>query len=147
MPNLMQDVEYYQNQADRNPDCSQYHFYLGQTYARQKRHQEAIASFDKALALDPGYARALTNRGLSYAELGSWDRAINNHTKAIELGCVPSGIHDMMTVNRHADNAHLNLAAALSGRLAEQEKDAGKICQLLNIKEAIKDGIESAAAV
>jgi Tfp pilus assembly protein PilF len=48
-----------------------------------KQHQEALASFDRALALKPDHVQALNNRGLTLAALGrgaealaSWDAAL-----------------------------------------------------------------------
>jgi tetratricopeptide (TPR) repeat protein len=49
------------------------------------KHDEAIADYDKAIALDPNFALAYSNRGLAYAKKGDVDRAIADYTKAIAL--------------------------------------------------------------
>jgi tetratricopeptide (TPR) repeat protein len=47
------------------------------------KHDEAIADYDKAIALDPSFALAYSNRGLAYAKKGDVDRAIADYDKAI----------------------------------------------------------------
>lgn len=42
----------------------------GEAYHATGQYGEAVAAFDQALALDPGYAEAWRNRGLSLALLG-----------------------------------------------------------------------------
>ena len=49
------------------------------------RHDEAIGCFEKAIELDPDYAVAHHDKGLSLAALGLYDKAIGCFEKAIEL--------------------------------------------------------------
>jgi Tfp pilus assembly protein PilF len=49
------------------------------------KYDDAIAEYDKAIALNPNVALAYTNRGLAYAEKGEVDRAIADYTKAMAI--------------------------------------------------------------
>jgi len=49
------------------------------------RFGEALADFDTAIALDPGYAKTYTSRGWTYLALGKFDRAIQDFDRSIQL--------------------------------------------------------------
>ncbi|MFH1226705.1 MAG: tetratricopeptide repeat protein [Planctomycetota bacterium] len=51
----------------------------------QKKYDDAIASFTKAVELMPDYSWAYCNRGNSYSEKGDIDRAIADYTEAIRV--------------------------------------------------------------
>lgn len=57
----------------------------GVAYAELKEHDEAIADFNRALALDPKYAQPYNNRGLTYDEQGEFDKAMSDYRQAIAL--------------------------------------------------------------
>ncbi|MBE9066530.1 tetratricopeptide repeat protein [Leptolyngbya cf. ectocarpi LEGE 11479] len=59
--------------------------WLGLAYQAQERYDEAIASYQKAIALDPDYATAYNNLGTTYSELKQYDDAIASYQKAIAL--------------------------------------------------------------
>ena len=62
--------------TDRGRDC------VGQgSYT----HENAIADFNQAIALDPNYARAYNNRAASYEQLGDLKQAVVDYTQAIVL--------------------------------------------------------------
>ncbi|MBU3560794.1 O-linked N-acetylglucosamine transferase, SPINDLY family protein [Polynucleobacter hallstattensis] len=50
-----------------------------------KRYEEAIAHFDKALHLNPNYAEAWSNKGVSLKQLERYDEAIAHYEKALIL--------------------------------------------------------------
>jgi tetratricopeptide (TPR) repeat protein len=60
------------------------HYNIGNLLAAQGRHEEAIASFDRALAQWPGNAYAWINRGNSLDKLGREDEALASYQRAEE---------------------------------------------------------------
>ena len=50
---------------------------------------QVIADLNKAIELDPDYARAYNNRGIAYTDQGDYARAIADLNKAIELNHDP----------------------------------------------------------
>jgi len=57
----------------------------GLTYDDMGRFDEAIADFDKAIALAPSDHQAYTNRGMLFGKTGRFDKAITDFEKAIAL--------------------------------------------------------------
>jgi tetratricopeptide (TPR) repeat protein len=53
--------------------------------ARQRRFEEALASYDRALALRPDHFPALTNRGVTLHELRRFDEALANYDRALAM--------------------------------------------------------------
>jgi tetratricopeptide (TPR) repeat protein len=48
-------------------------------------YRQAIASYDRAIELDPDFAGAYSNRGNAYGALGEHERAIEDYDRAIEI--------------------------------------------------------------
>ena len=61
--------------TNRSSDSELYWYYLGRTKYIENRFQEAIAAFQKCLALSPHDLRAEYNLGLAYAGAGRLDQA------------------------------------------------------------------------
>lgn len=57
----------------------------GNIWFDQQNYTEAIADYDRALALDPSMSRAFHNRGLAYAMLKEYDAALRDYALAIHL--------------------------------------------------------------
>src|SRR5262249_30347374 len=57
----------------------------GNTLQELKRFDEALASYDKAIALKPDYAEALNNSGNALQALERFDEALASYDKAIAL--------------------------------------------------------------
>jgi tetratricopeptide (TPR) repeat protein len=57
----------------------------GNTAANEGHHDRAIAAFNDAIRLDPNYATAFFNRGLSYERKEEHKLAIDDYTEAIRL--------------------------------------------------------------
>jgi len=49
------------------------------------KYDDAIADYDKAIALDPNDAIAYTDRGIAYGKKGEFDRAIADLRKVLEI--------------------------------------------------------------
>jgi Tfp pilus assembly protein PilF len=62
-----------------------YHNTLGLLLLELRRPDMATASFELALLLDPGYADARLNLGISLAEMGRWQEAATQYRKALTL--------------------------------------------------------------
>lgn len=54
-------------------------------FARELKYREAIAAFDRAIAINPGLAHVWNDRGVCYRELGEYDEALKSFLRAIEL--------------------------------------------------------------
>src|SRR6201998_945752 len=52
---------------------------------QQRRFDEALASYDRALALRPDHAGALCNRGATLHELQRFDEALESYDRALAL--------------------------------------------------------------
>src|SRR5208282_2452142 len=61
------------------------HFVKGQVLRAERRFDDAIAEYERALALDPNNAYAVGGLGETYALLGQYEKAIEFMDKAIRL--------------------------------------------------------------
>jgi tetratricopeptide (TPR) repeat protein len=50
-----------------------------------KKYQAGIADFNKAISINPHYAKALLNRGMAYAYLGKTKQAEADRQKAAQI--------------------------------------------------------------
>jgi tetratricopeptide (TPR) repeat protein len=84
----------------------------GQRYFTQKKWEEALAAFNAAIAQDPTYADAYSNRAALYHRQGLYDRAIADATTAL-------------TFNPRSGVAYLNrgLAYTATGQAAQALAD------------------------
>lgn len=69
----------------RDPGCAEAHHLLGVIHARHGRHAEALASYDRALALRPDDPQLLSNRGVALYELGRSAEALASYDRALAL--------------------------------------------------------------
>ena len=58
----------------------------GLAWYEKGKHDRAISDYDKAIELNPRYAKAYYNRGLAWFRKGSYDRSCHDFQKACELG-------------------------------------------------------------
>lgn len=58
---------------------------MGNGYASLLRWDAAIDAYTRAIALEPGYARAYFNRGKAYAALKQYDQAIADYEQAVAI--------------------------------------------------------------
>ena len=61
------------------------YFYLANCNLFSGKYQEAIVNYDKAIQINPQFADAYYNRGLSYAYQGQNAQAIPSYTQAIQI--------------------------------------------------------------
>ena len=61
------------------------HLDHGRACLDKGKYDDAIADYDRAIALDPKDATAYTNRGVAYGRKGRVNRAIADYDKAIAL--------------------------------------------------------------
>jgi tetratricopeptide (TPR) repeat protein len=67
----------FQNQPDQG------YYNIGIFYALKGRYEDALSNYTKALAANPGFAKAYNSRGLLYASAGRYDEALSDYNKAI----------------------------------------------------------------
>jgi serine/threonine protein kinase/Flp pilus assembly protein TadD len=68
---LLQDL------TNRYPQEKQFHTDLGLVYQGLQRYPEAIAEYEKALALDPNFGPALNQTGYAHAQTEQFEKAID----------------------------------------------------------------------
>jgi tetratricopeptide (TPR) repeat protein len=61
------------------------HGNLGAGLRALRRHEDALASYDRAIALRPDFAQAYSNRGLVLTDMERHEEALANHDRAIAL--------------------------------------------------------------
>ena len=66
-------------------DYAEAHCNRGNALKELKHYQEALASYDKALALNPDYAEVHFNRGLVLNEIKRYEDALASYDKALTL--------------------------------------------------------------
>lgn len=69
----------------RDPNEASLHNTLGNIYARQGKHDEAIAEYQRAITLQPDYPSAYTNLGNSYAQRQDMKKAKQQYEKALSI--------------------------------------------------------------
>ena len=67
------------------PSSPVMHNNLGMIFAKSGEHLAAIEKYTDAVALDPNYAQAFTNRGNAHGVLGNFHQGVQDHSRAIEL--------------------------------------------------------------
>ena len=69
---------------DLNPSSLAYSN-RGSAYINVRKYDDAIADYDRAIALDPSYAMAYNNRGFAKLNKGDYDGAIDDCSRAIAI--------------------------------------------------------------
>ena len=71
--------------VQRNPNDAQAYNVRGSVLGRAGRNQEALADFDRAIALDANYAQAYANRGQVHRQMNRLELALADYNKALAL--------------------------------------------------------------
>ncbi len=58
---------------------------LGRMYANSGDYLKARKLYDRAITIDPYYIEGTTNKGLTYAKEGKWDKALESYRKALAI--------------------------------------------------------------
>lgn len=82
--------------AQQEPDSQAAWRDLGNAYYDGDMAQQAIAAYDRALALSPDDADVLNDQGAMYRQLGDFTRALANFEKALKI--TPSNLESLYNV-------------------------------------------------
>jgi tetratricopeptide (TPR) repeat protein len=80
-------VNYLKKAIEANPRYTQAYTLLGNCQDCLGQNEEAIASYDKALQIDPGHADAWFNKGISLKKTGQIKESMQCIEKSIDLYC------------------------------------------------------------
>jgi tetratricopeptide (TPR) repeat protein len=106
---------------------------LGRIYTGQGEFQKSLRMFDQAVALDPYYVEATSNKGMTFERQGEWDKALESYRQA-------------QTIN-HADPFAATLAANAQKMLLldkDLEKRQAVEAQAARYAQNYKEGLEMA---
>lgn len=78
-------VEEFDQALRQNPRHTLAHLGLAIAHMQRERFDEALASFDRVIALDASLAVAYADRGILYDKMGQHALALNDYRKALEL--------------------------------------------------------------
>jgi tetratricopeptide (TPR) repeat protein len=81
----IQEIKAGDLQISRNELLLKEYLLKGYEYYYKKKYDEAIESYEKALAIDPNYAPAWHNKGLVLHNLGKYDEAIKHYDRALAI--------------------------------------------------------------
>ena len=88
-------------------------------------YKQAIGDYDKAIELNPKFAKAYDNRAAAYGSLGNYRKAIEDWSKAIELDPKSAMVYYNLGVaywslgNYRQANENLKIAASSGSKLAQ----------------------------
>ena len=94
-------IDSFTKSLDLNPTSLAYSD-RGSAYINVGEYDDAIADYDRAIALDPNYAAAYNNRGVARAHKGDYDSAIADYDRTIALDPNYAAAYD----NRGTVKAH-----------------------------------------
>lgn len=80
-------VNYLKKAIDKYPKNVEAYVLLGNCQDCLDKYEDAIASYDKALQIDPGHAEAWFNKGISLKKFGQTKEASQCIGKSIDLFC------------------------------------------------------------
>jgi tetratricopeptide (TPR) repeat protein len=128
----------------KNPNCAVAHTEFGNLLVQERHADEAIAQYQKALAIQPGYELAHYNYGYVLLQRGRVDEAIGQFQKALAIqpGLAPAHYHlgDAFLQKRLMDQAEAQYRKALEIEpdLAEAQNSLGDVLlQQGQVDEAI----------
>jgi tetratricopeptide (TPR) repeat protein len=99
---IKKGLENYKKAIARNPNNASYQYGAARLYLMLKSPKEALPLLNRCIELKPARVDCFCYRGLTHYQLGEYDQAIKDFTRAIEL----DPHHEMIT------DVHRNRAAA-----------------------------------
>ncbi|MBD3247673.1 tetratricopeptide repeat protein [Candidatus Falkowbacteria bacterium] len=78
-------ITFYEKNLQYTPNSFIQHNNLGMAYAEQRRFEESIAEYNKAIAIKDIYPQVHHNLANSLAALGKFDEAIEEYERALEI--------------------------------------------------------------
>ena len=83
--NYDQNIKMLKGVVEQEPENRNAWVQLGNNYFDSNRFIEAVEAYDKALALEGNDPNVLTDQGIMFKNLGWFDRAVENFTKANQI--------------------------------------------------------------
>jgi len=71
--------------VEKSPNKAHGHQLLGMALFRKGEVEQALASLDRSLAIDPDFVEALCNRGNLHAQFGRFGQALIDYRRAVEV--------------------------------------------------------------
>ena len=71
--------------AERWPADGHVQFHVASALAVLGRYEEAVASYERSIQLDPDYVRSHCNLGVALATLGRYEEAVESYHRALEI--------------------------------------------------------------
>lgn len=94
------------------------YYRLGRYYQGQSRHEQALAAYQKALALDGAFAEARNGMGVIYALQGRQQEAIEQFRLAVKLAPNASHIHNNLGYALYLGKSYAEAVSALDRAVA-----------------------------
>ena len=137
---VLQEIDGYRALLAATPEHADYHHTLAGLYRRLGRLDEALRHFEKALEIDPDFAEARINFGITLAAQGRADEALGHFRRAVEarpdyadahfnLGAALYMVGDKAGGFKHlreASRLRPEMTKAIAKRIAQLEKAGGK---------------------
>jgi serine/threonine protein kinase/tetratricopeptide (TPR) repeat protein len=120
------------------PDDSQAHSELGDFYANDGRNAEAIAEYEKAIAINPRFGMAINSLGYVHAKMGNFAKALQCFERYAELNPgLPNPIDSIAEMNIFMGN--LDEAVAKYRAVLTMRPDFYQSCTGLAYAYALKE--------
>lgn len=93
-------------------------YQVGRYYQGQKRYEQALAAYDRALKADPAFAEARNGKGVIYARQGKYEQAIAEFKAALEYAPRAAHIHNNLGYAFYLQGQYENAAASMEQAVA-----------------------------
>jgi small glutamine-rich tetratricopeptide repeat-containing protein alpha len=81
-------ISFYNQAIDLSPEGPSTHIFLSNRAAAEchlQRYEDAVASCEESIALNDGYSKAYSRKGMAHLELQEFAEAISAYEKVLEL--------------------------------------------------------------